>query len=63
MDQPVIILLELKTLLSDGSEAVFGPVDYETFRCKMQSGNLEGNIYRNIKQLLENDDEQKEYQR
>ena len=45
--------IELKTLLSDGSEAVFGPVDKETFSTKCNLENLEGDIYRNIKKILE----------
>ena len=45
--------LELKTLLSDGSEALFGPVDRETFQNKCKLENLEGNIYRNIREILE----------
>ena len=45
--------IELKTLLSDGSEAVFGPVDSETFQNKCNLENLEGDIYRNIREILE----------
>ena len=45
--------LELKTLLSDGSYAVFGPVDKETFNSKCNLNNLEGDIYRNIKKILD----------
>jgi len=45
--------IELKTLLSDGSEAVFGPVDKETFNTKCNLNNLEGDIYRNIKKILD----------
>ena len=47
-------LIELKTLLSDGSSAIFGPVDKETFHDKCNLDKLEGNIYRNIKNILEN---------
>jgi FAD/FMN-containing dehydrogenase/Fe-S oxidoreductase len=46
--------IELKTLLSDGSEAVFGPINRETFERKCQLQNLEGKIYRNIKEILDN---------
>jgi FAD/FMN-containing dehydrogenase/Fe-S oxidoreductase len=46
--------LELKTLLSDGSEAVFGPADKATFNEKCLLSNLEGDIYRKIKELLNN---------
>lgn len=44
--------IELKTLLSDGSEAIFGPVDNEAFNTKCNLNNLEGEIYRNIKIIL-----------
>jgi FAD/FMN-containing dehydrogenase/Fe-S oxidoreductase len=46
--------IELKTLLSDGTEAFFGPADKKTFGSKCQLQNLEGKIYRNIKELLDN---------
>jgi FAD/FMN-containing dehydrogenase/Fe-S oxidoreductase len=45
--------LELKTLLSDGSEAVFGPVDKTAFQIKCTQEDLEGAIYRNIRRILE----------
>jgi FAD/FMN-containing dehydrogenase/Fe-S oxidoreductase len=45
--------IELKTLLSDGSEAIFGPVNKETFYTKCNLNNLEGEIYRNIKNILD----------
>jgi FAD/FMN-containing dehydrogenase/Fe-S oxidoreductase len=45
--------IEIKTLLSDGSEAVFGPVDRETFLNKCKIENLEGKIYRNIREILD----------
>src|SRR4030042_1410171 len=45
--------IELKTLLSDGSEATFGPVDKETFNKKCLLNNLEGIIYRKIKEILD----------
>ena len=47
-------ILELKTLLSDGSEAIFGPVDKDAFNKKCLLQNLEGDIYRKIKELLGN---------
>ncbi len=46
--------IELKTLLSDGSKVIFGPLDKETFNEKCLLQNLEGNIYRQIKELLDN---------
>ena len=45
--------LELTTLLSDGSKAVFGAIDKGTFEKKCSLDNLEGKIYRNIKNLLD----------
>jgi len=44
--------IELKTLLSDGSEATFGPTDQSTFERKCSQDNLEGSIYRNIREIL-----------
>jgi FAD/FMN-containing dehydrogenase/Fe-S oxidoreductase len=46
--------IEIKTLLSDGSEAVFGPVGKDEFNKKCNLENLEGAIYRNIKNILDN---------
>ena len=51
--------IELKTILSDGSEAVFGPVDRETFHNKCRLENLEGDIYRNIREILEDKENKK----
>jgi len=45
-------VLELKTILSDGSEAVFKEIDSNTFEQKQQQDNLEGQIYRHIKEEL-----------
>ncbi|TAL80984.1 MAG: FAD-binding oxidoreductase [Bacteroidetes bacterium] len=45
--------IELKTLLSDGSEAIFGPLDSQVFNAKCNLSNLEGEIYRNIKTILD----------
>jgi FAD/FMN-containing dehydrogenase/Fe-S oxidoreductase len=44
--------LELKSILSDGSEAIFGLVDQETFEIKCGNETLEGKIYRNIRDIL-----------
>lgn len=44
--------IELKVLLSDGSEAIFGPVDKETFTRKCLQHNLEGTIYTKINEIL-----------
>jgi len=45
--------IELKTILSDGSEATFGPVDMDTFNKKCHTTGLEGVVYHNIKSLLD----------
>jgi FAD/FMN-containing dehydrogenase/Fe-S oxidoreductase len=45
-------LIELKTLLSDGSEAIFGPVNKSTFNKKCLVPGLEGDIYRKIKEII-----------
>jgi FAD/FMN-containing dehydrogenase/Fe-S oxidoreductase len=45
--------IELKTLLSDGSDATFGPVDNQIFNAKCKLNNLEGEIYRNIRKILD----------
>jgi FAD/FMN-containing dehydrogenases len=45
--------IEIKTLLSDGSEAIFGPLNNEDFISKCTQNNLEGDIYRNIKRILD----------
>jgi FAD/FMN-containing dehydrogenase/Fe-S oxidoreductase len=44
--------LELKAILSDGSEALFGAVDKANFEKKCSEETLEGNIYRNINKIL-----------
>jgi len=51
--------LELKTLLSDGNEAVFGETDRNTFNSKCSLNNLEGEIYRNIKTILDDPENKK----
>ena len=45
--------LELNTFLSDGSEAVFGSLNNDEFERKCKLENLEGDIYRNIKKILD----------
>lgn len=45
-------LLQLKTILSDGSEAVFSNLTAEEFEEKTRQPSLEGKIYENIKELL-----------
>jgi FAD/FMN-containing dehydrogenase/Fe-S oxidoreductase len=46
--------LELKVVLSDGSEALFGPVDKDTFDYKCILDTSEGRIYRDIKEIFSN---------
>ena len=48
--------LEVKTLLSDGSEAVFGPLGKEEFTRKCERKTLEGKIYREIRDMLQKED-------
>jgi FAD/FMN-containing dehydrogenase/Fe-S oxidoreductase len=44
--------LELKVILSDGSETVFGPLSKEEFAAKQQLTGLEGDLYREINKEL-----------
>lgn len=44
--------LSVKTLLSDGSEVEFGPVDHATFEQKMQGETLENALYRQVFSML-----------
>jgi FAD/FMN-containing dehydrogenases len=44
--------IEIKALLSDGSEVVFGPLNNDDFMSKCIQITLEGDIYRNIKRIL-----------
>lgn len=53
-------LLEVKTLLSDGSEAIFNTLSIEDFYKKCDSPGLEGSIYKNVRSLLGNYDNQLE---
>jgi FAD/FMN-containing dehydrogenase/Fe-S oxidoreductase len=46
--------LEIKALLSDGSEAVFGPLLNEEFDQKCNLQNKEGEIYRSLRDMLQN---------
>ncbi len=43
---------EVKTLLSDGSQVVFGPISKETFRKKCTGNSLESKIYRTTFEIL-----------
>jgi FAD/FMN-containing dehydrogenase/Fe-S oxidoreductase len=53
-------LLEVKTLLSDGSEAVFKALDLDSFHAKCEETTLEGNIYRSVRGMLSNYNNQTE---
>ena len=46
--------IEIKALLSDGTEALFGPLNHGEFLDKCKLNTLEGNIYRNINEILGN---------
>jgi FAD/FMN-containing dehydrogenase/Fe-S oxidoreductase len=52
--------LEIKAILSDGTEAIFGNTDNKTFAEKLDLPGLEGEIYRNINTILTNPDNQRE---
>ncbi len=52
--------LEVKALLSDGSEAVFGPLSTPEFHEKCKLPGREGEIYRTLKKTLEDPEIQKE---
>ena len=45
-------VLELKTILSDGSEAIFKAIDKKTFEQKRQENNLEGKLYQHVYEEL-----------
>ncbi|HVU98186.1 MAG TPA: FAD-linked oxidase C-terminal domain-containing protein [Puia sp.] len=51
-------LLETKALLSDGSEVVFGPLGLDAFHSKCEGPGLEGSVYREIRRMLSNYDNQ-----
>ena len=44
--------IEIKALLSDGTEALFGPLSHNEFLDKCKLSTLEGDIYRNINEIL-----------
>ncbi len=52
--------LEVKTVLSDGSEAVFGELTRKQFEDKCRLETLEGELYRNIKNILSDAENQQE---
>lgn len=51
-------LLEVKAILSDGSEAIFKTVTLEEFHEKCERVDLEGRIYKQVRTLLGNYDNQ-----
>ena len=53
-------LLEVKALLSDGSEAEFKSVTLDEFHLKCEGNNLESEIYKTVRSLLSNYDNQVE---
>ncbi len=53
-------LLEVKALLSDGSEAEFKSMNLDEFHTKCEGKSLEANIYRTVRSLLSNYDNQVE---
>jgi len=53
-------LLEVKAVLSDGSEATFKTLGIEDFHSKCEGEGLEANIYRTVRGLLGNYDNQQE---
>jgi FAD/FMN-containing dehydrogenase/Fe-S oxidoreductase len=53
-------LLEVKAILSDGSDVTFGAMDIESFHTKCEGDTLEANIYKNVRKLLSNYDTQEE---
>ena len=52
--------LEIKALLSDGSEVLFGPLKDDELNNKCKLDTLEGKIYSHIKKILETPENQKE---
>ena len=53
-------LISVKAILSDSSEAEFGPVSKEEFYEKCEMPNLEGRIYQTIELILSDHENQKE---
>jgi len=53
-------LLEIKALLSDGSEAIFGALSLDEFHAKCELEGLEGSIYRSTRTMLGNYENQVE---
>jgi len=49
-------VLELNAFLSDGSEVIFKDIDKDEFDEKCKQEDLEGNIYKNIKEILSDEE-------
>ena len=56
-------LLEVKALLSDGSEAEFKTMAIDAFHAKCEGDSLEANIYKTVRSLLSNYDNAEEIRR
>ncbi|MBE7173719.1 MAG: FAD-binding protein [Williamsia sp.] len=56
-------LIEVKALLSDGSEAQFGMLEPEAFHAKCEGDTLEAGIYKTVRGLLGNYENQVEIRR
>src|SRR6266498_33735 len=56
-------LLEVKALLSNGTEATFKALNIDEFHAKCEGGSLEANIYKKIRSLLSNYENQVEIQK
>jgi FAD/FMN-containing dehydrogenase/Fe-S oxidoreductase len=56
-------LLEVKALLSNGSEAVFGEMETDDFHLKCEEDSFEGSLYRGIRSMLGNYENQVEIRR
>ena len=53
-------LLEVKTLLSDGSEAIFNAINIDEFHTKCEGDTLEASVYKKVRSLLSNTGTQEE---
>ena len=56
-------LLSVKAILSDGSEVEFTSLDLEAFHKKCEGNNLEAAVYKNIRSMLSNYDNQVEIEK
>ncbi len=56
-------LLELKTILSDGTEATFGKTTREDFELKCQTEGREGEVYRHAREILSKEENQQEIEK